>query len=473
MSPSLIFLLVLAGLALASAGVKGRDLLADRHLATYRRFLVEAHDPVAAAVAARTDLVEGTLAWREDHPEGLYHLGVHRANLGDYAGARESWREALRADPGMTEARLEIAHSYRREDRMEDARDALLEAARRDPTRFDVHMRLGHLALGKEPVPGERSGDDFDAVRAHGHYNAAEHVGPDRFEVPVARARIARRLGDLEEARAQLLAAEARVAKAPETLLESFRLAEVERRTTDLGVASILALSLLADRALGGLVEREAEDMLAEGRAREALARQAVKGTLQPPDYTSADRAYDAAALRFAGLMHARILQPGPALAAARMDEDARAWRAALTRLRAVLSWAVTAPPELGGSRIEWLRSLADAFERAARAATRTDAPLARYLFARAHATQGALLIEEKEWEAARGVLEKAVRASPHDANVRVDLARVLVRLHDPDGALHVLLEALEISREVAPRILHERDFEKLIANPALSNALR
>jgi len=466
-------LLVLGLASLASAGVKTRDLLADAHLRNYRDAVRGGVDPIAATLAAQDELVHGTLAWREDHAEGHYRLGVHRAEFRRYDEARESWRAALDADHGMTEAWLDLARTYELEDRVDDARAALLEAARRDPTRYDVRMRLGHLALGAEPVPGEPSGADFDAILAHRHYNEAERLVPQRFETAVARARIARRRGDLAQATAELGRAEAIRPKAPEILLESFRLAEVERKILDLGVAGILGLAVAADPDLAPRMEREAEDLITEGRAREAQARQAVEGTLTPPDYTAADRAYAAAARRLAGLLHGGGADPGALLARARTDEEERAWRPALARLRAILSWASTAPPEIGRTRVEWLGSLADALERAARAASRTDGALARHLYARAHAAQGALLLEEREWKEARRVLERAVQDSPSDARVRVDLARALVRTGDADGAEQQLLDALVRDPDLRYEILAHPDFPALVGRPELGAALK
>ena len=466
--------LLLLGLAsLASAAVKTRDLLADAHLRAYRDAVRDGADPLTATQAAQDELVRGVLAWRADHAEGHYRLGVHRAEFARYPQARESWRAALAADPGMTEAWLDIARTYELEDRVDDARAALQEAVRRDPTRYDVRMRLGHLALGKEPVPGEPSGADFDPIRAHRLYNEADRAAPNRFETAVGRARIARRRGDLTEAAAQLRRAESIRPKAPETLLESFRLAEVERRVPDLGVAGILGLAIAAEPAFAARIQAEAEDLLAEGRAREATARQAVEGTLTPPDYAAADRAYDAAARRLAGLLHGRGVDPGVVLARARAEEEERAWRPALARLRAVLSWASTAPPEVGRTRTEWLRSLAEALERAARAASRTDGPLARHFYARAHAAQGALLLDEQEWAEARRVLERAATESPRDARVRVDLARALVRAGEADGAEQALLDALARDPDLRYEILVHPFFVELVGRPALAAALK
>ena len=467
-------LLLLAGLAsLAAAGVKTRDLLADAHLRSYREAIRGGADPLVATQAAQDELVHGALAWRPDHAEGNYRLGVHRAEFERYAQARESWRTALAADPGMTEAWLDIARTYELEGRVDDARAALLEAVRRDPTRYDARMRLGHLALGEEPVPGEAPGADFDPIRAHRRYNEAERAAPDRFETSVARARIARRRGDLAEAAAQLQRAEALRPKAPETLLESFRLAEVERKIPDLGVAGILGLAVAAEPGFAARIEREAENLIAEGRAREAAARRAVEGTLNAPDYSAADRAYDAAARRLAGLLHGRGAEPGRILAQARAEEEERAWRPALTRLRAILSWASLAPPEIGRTRTEWLRSLADALERAARAASRTDGALARHFYARAHAAQGALLLAEQEWAEARRVLERAVEESPRDARVRVDLARALARTGDAEGAERQLLDALARDPDLKYEILTHRDFQALVGRPELAAALK
>jgi len=471
--PAVPVLLLLGLVSLGVAGVKGRDLLADVHLRRYRDVVRGGVDPVTETTAAQEHLVEGALAWRADDAEALYRLGVHRAELGDYDAARESWRRALAADPGATENWLEIERTYENEGRKEDARAALLEALRHDPTRYDLHVRLGHLALGEEPVPGEAPGDDFDPIEAHRHYNAAELVGPDRFETWVARARVARRLGRLAEAAEDIRRANAMEPNAAETLLEGFRLAEVERKTADLGTAAVLSVVLTTHPELAPRIEREAEDLVAKGREREAAARKAVEGTLTAPDYAAADRAYDAAARRLTGLVLARRLDPGAALARATQDEKERAWRPALARLRAVLYWALTAPPELGSSRREWLRSVADVLERAAQAATRTDGALARSLYAQAHAAQGALLLEDGEYEAAKRLLEKAARETPRSARVRVDLAHALVHLKEFDAAEQALLDALDLDPGLGYEILNDGDFQPVVGRPALSRALR
>ena len=100
----------------------------------------------------------------------------------------------------MTEARLDLAEL----DRISgdpDAARARLEAAREvDPTRFDLPLRLGHLALGEEPVPGDPAPPGANLVEALRHYNEAHALAPGRFEYDVALSRLARRRGDLSGA---------------------------------------------------------------------------------------------------------------------------------------------------------------------------------------------------------------------------------------------------------------------------------
>lgn len=462
----------LALLSLGAAGIKTRDLMADVHVDRYRDILGSRADPLTASFAVQDHLIEGALPWREDHAEAWYRLGVHRAKLGSFAEARRAWTKALEADPGMTEARLDIAKSFEMQGRTDDARAALEEAARHDPTRYELHMRLGHLALGPEPVAGERSDEAFDAVRAHRHYNEAERCGPDRFETWVARARIARRRGDLPQAGELLRRAQALSPNMPETVLESFRLAEVERTASDLVAVGVLGLALVSNPDLAFTIATEAERFLDEGREREAAARRAVAGTLQAPDYAAADRAYDAAARRIAGLLHARMLSPARVITAATADESAAAWRSTLARLRALLSWASLEPVETPMARKVHLENLADLFQWAAKVASRTDATLARHFYARAHAAQGALLIEEEDWKAARDVLEGAVEEAPENAEIRLGLARALVQTGDLERAEKAVLEALRIAPDLADAVRREPDFEPLQRRPAIRRAL-
>ncbi|MHC5011495.1 MAG: O-antigen ligase family protein, partial [Planctomycetota bacterium] len=102
----------LALLALGAGGVKGRDALADHQMRRYLERVAGGVDPVEALQAASEHLTGGALVWREDHPEALYRLGVHRAEFGEFGAAREAFREALRLDAGMTEAWLDISKTY-------------------------------------------------------------------------------------------------------------------------------------------------------------------------------------------------------------------------------------------------------------------------------------------------------------------------------------------------------------------------
>jgi tetratricopeptide (TPR) repeat protein len=465
----------LAALALGTAAVRTRDALADRETRRYREAAPGATEVARAKDAAERHLVRGALRWRPGHPEAHYRLGVHQAGLGDLGAARESFRAALAEDPGMTEAWLDIARTYEIAGRVEDARQALEEAGRRDPRRFDVPMRLGHLIVGPEPVPGEAS-PALDGIAAHRAYNEAEARGPDRFEVAVARARIARRLGSLEEAGAHLRRANERTPGQAETYLESFRLAEVEGRTTDLGTAGILALAVAVDPRIAADVRREAERFLATGLEREAAARRAVgEGGRLPAegiDHAAADRAFAAAARRFAGLLHGGAEDAAAFLAAAEADAEAERFRASLARYRALLSWATLGGVEAGPDRAARLERLADLFSRAAKVATRVDGDLARHLYARRKATEGAALMERADWPRARAMLEDALADAPEDAEVLLALARTLLHQGEPDAAEARLLEALAKDPAQADAARRAPDLAPLLELPAVDAAL-
>ena len=476
--------IALAALALLTAGVKARDLASDLHLRRYQDRLEAPVAPLEALLLAREELEQGALHWRPDSPIAWYRLGASRANLKDRTGARAAYAQALLADPGMTEARLDIAQTYVAEGNRAAAREALEGALPHDPTRFDLRIRLGHLAVGEEPVPGEASGEDHDPVAALRAYNEAGRLDPDRFELGVAQARLARRRGQLEaaagylrgaletiapeaarilrtppptddgarEAMAQRLIARQREAlntlaehpESAEVLLESFRLAELEGKAPDLWIAGLLKLALLVNPRLAGAVEGEARRFLDVGTSRAEQARAAVEGTLTRPDYDRADRAFDAAALRLAGLLHAEVLDPERLLREARQEADARAWRAAYARYRALLSHAASLPPAAGADRARQLDVLAELYSESAKVATRTDSQRAKHAYARSRAMRGAAHLLRGEWDEARTWLTRAAEEAPADGEVRLALARALVELGDLDAAEEALLEAVE-----------------------------
>ena len=227
-------------------------------------------DALAMDALAHDELATRGIDRRHDDARIWYQLGVHHAQRGRSLAAQKALRKAIAYDRSMTEARLDLATLYEMDDRIDDARDALTEAARVDPTRFDIRLRLGHLALGREPIPGDPyPPPPVETVLAH--YNNARALNPASFSHDVADAKLARWLGDLPRAGAALRRASERAGGAvnalpTEILLESFRLAELEMlnandgaRASEADVVGILALACRRRPSLAALLRREAE----------------------------------------------------------------------------------------------------------------------------------------------------------------------------------------------------------------------
>ncbi|MHC5011379.1 MAG: tetratricopeptide repeat protein, partial [Planctomycetota bacterium] len=268
----------------------------------------------------------------------------------------------------------------------------------------------------------------------------------------------------LEEAAVHLRRANERAPGQAEIFMESFRLAEVEGRTSELGSAGILALAITTDPDLAAEFSREAERFLAEGRRREEAARERATPETMTLDFSAADRAFEAAAVRLAGTLHAESGDVAAMLARARAEAEAGEWRSSLARYRAVLSWAALGDLTPGRQRADRLDALADLLSQAAKVATRVDGELARMLYARRRATLGAALLERQEWAEARRVLEKAREETPQDGEVRVGLARALVRLGEPDAAAAALVEALRLDASQADAIRRTPEFAPLLS---------
>jgi tetratricopeptide (TPR) repeat protein len=448
---------------LVGAAVLGRDAAADASLRRYRETVGRGVAPEEAEDAARRLLEEGVLAWRPDHPEGRFRLGVHRAEFQRYERAREAYREALAADPSMTEARLDVAKTYEIEGRVDDARATLVEARRLDPTRYDVAMRLGHLALGPEPVPGAAP-VAFDPVAALREYNEAARLSPTRFEHLVAQARVERRLGRLAEAGTWLRRAHARAPRSAEVYVESFRLAEAEAQVPDVQYGTILAEALALDRGFAGDVRREVERFLDAGEARERSAREAAVRDPRATDFSSAERAFDAARVRMEAMLFAEARDPADLLLLARDEADAGRHRRALARYRALLTW--TLPGAAAGSAPERLLALtrrADLLLEAANAASRVDGARARSFFAQGHLLKGVELLEKGDLEGAETVLRIAAKDDPDSAHAHFALARVLARRGKTDAAREALREALRLSPDLADSARRQPDLAPLL----------
>lgn len=462
-------------LAVGTAGLgalRARDLLADLHVARWREATAEPLSPAALAAARARHLEQGALAWRPDHPEALYRLGVSHAELGRLDAAREAWRAALAVEPGLTEARLDLAHAHVLEGRAAEAAEVLREARRHDPTRYDLVVRQGHVALGPERVPGEAGGDApaFDPLEPLRHYNAAQALDPSRFETEVAYARVARRLGDLDSAGEHLRRAEALGGRTGELLVESFRLAEAEGRADERTLAAILALALATDAGQAPELRRSLAGCEAAAEAREAVVRAAAQ--VGDPRRAAVARAWSAFTVRLLGLLQAQLDDPAAVREEARAASRAGRHGAALARLRAVLAALPGEAPATGSERARWLGLRGDLLLEAAAAASRVDGSLARGYYAEGHLLKGLEFLERGLLPEAQRLLAKAAGDDPAQPDAPAWLALARLRAGDLPGAEAALLQSLERDRTGA--VLDAiAGLEPLLERPAVRDARR
>ncbi len=474
---------VVAGalLALALGFVLAKDALADRELMRYRQQIEREVTPAVAERAAKTHLEEGALTWRADLPEALYRLGVQHASAGAYDAARDVYRRALRADPGLTEARLDLAQTYQLEGRYDDAKTVLLEAQRRDPTRYDVPRRLMEIALGPEPVPGDAPGD-VDEIEVLRRMNEARALAPERFENELDEARFERRRGDLARAGALVRAALAKTpdpARPPaEVLIESFRLAEVEGGASDLFTASILLEALLKNPRPARRLELEAEGFIADGEVRELAA---IEKSGDPPveEMRAANRAFRAAAIRFTALLYAGRIDPAVFLVRAKADKAASRMRTALARYRSLLAW--TLPPQRGSKtvsalagpeRLEALAREGDLLLEAASVANHTDKLLAAFYRTRGQLRIGVELLEKRQARMAELRLSSALETDPNLADAHYALSRAYAQQDQVEAGERSLLEALRLKPELKGPALAEPDLEEVRKRTAVRTRL-
>ena len=477
---------------LATATVHARLAVVDHAFVEMRRTL-RAPASIEAGTAARETYIARVGAWGEDHPEAWYWLGVQWAREGDLTTARRAWRNAIRLDPGMTEARMDLARTLAMDGRHDDAETVLREAIRRDPRRFDLRIRYGHLGLGPEPVPGDPPALEIDRTEALRRYNAARAEAPGRFENLVAEARLIRRTAETPEelAAADALLLEAAgveeaeallpaLTEAPaELVLEAARLAEAMGRP-DTAVAALLALAISRDLRVAGTLEKEAERFLEEGQRREDAERERAEqvvrqaGGLPRFDWTPALRAYRAGATRLSALLMLDQISPTRQIEVARALTEARRYRQAVARFEAVLAWLARDDVDQAFANARAAERLrAATYIDGAKAARNVDGDRARGWYARGYTLHAELALARGDLEGAEVYLSRAEEHAPNDLEMRYALARLRARQARDDEAAKALLEVLSADGRYRARAAAERDFGRLRERPDIRAALR
>jgi O-antigen ligase len=390
-----------------------------------------------ASLAPGVRLVRG-------HTAGLYRLATLLARSGHFEDARRFFAEQLQSDPGATEARLDVAETWRIEGRPDLAREALLDAGRHDPTRVDVPLRLGHLALGPEEPPS-RQVPPADPLAILRHYNDAAALAPDRFEVDVAYARVHRRRGDAKAAGAALRDAQGKAARLSrgipgEILLESFRLAEAEGDASR-AATGILGLALEASPlSVAADIRREADAcaLAADGAERAGPA---------DPKAVRAD--FDAARRRYAALALTRRGDLAGIRALARARTQAGQDRAALAAYLGLLADPFAAPDT-------------DLVLEARAVASRVDREIAEALAARGRALLGFEALGKGDAVAAETQFRIAISKDPGGAAAHFGLAKALVRQRRREEASAALAKALAADPTVADRAATDPELSDL-----------
>ncbi len=449
-----------------------RDMVSDRYVMLARQTggphdddtLSKDYADIERRRIARADQA---LAARNDNAEAHYIRGVSFARIAELDKANAAFRRATQFDSGRTEARLDRSEVLSILGRREDAKNVLREAREHDPTRFDVAIRLAHLELGPEPVPGDppEANPSADVLMA---YNRARALAPERFENLVADARQLRRSGgkeNVEKAGGRLREALKRLGvespDAPtEIVVESFRLAETEGRASEPMLAGILQLGLEKDRRVCGSIEREATRFLDIGEARIEAARKEVSIERPKLDTQGADRAFRAATIRLAALSLAGWFHPDRVASRATELSKERRFRRSVAWWRALLV-LTTITDDRGQSvvpsakRADWLIS-------AAKAAARFDAKLARNYFHQGHMLLGAEMLAAKQWQQAERLLAKVVEEDPTNGGARLALAKALIGLNKKGAAGDHVVRALTESPDLRETARVDPAFESL-----------
>jgi tetratricopeptide (TPR) repeat protein len=95
---------------------------------------------------------EAELANDPNHAQSLLHLGDTKLQLNQYSEAGPLLEKAVKLDPSLGLAHLDLGILAANEDRKEDALHEFLTAEKLTPNDVNVHWRLGRLyrAMGKK-----------------------------------------------------------------------------------------------------------------------------------------------------------------------------------------------------------------------------------------------------------------------------------------------------------------------------------
>jgi tetratricopeptide (TPR) repeat protein len=126
------------------------------------------------AASSEPEPLEPVESQAEPHPAETHHvLGVTRLNAGDLIGAIEELREALRVQPGFTDARMSLGTALYQMGDLDGALEAYQAALRTQPDLVHAHVNLATIHMAKREWASARSELQAalqlqpDLVRAH------------------------------------------------------------------------------------------------------------------------------------------------------------------------------------------------------------------------------------------------------------------------------------------------------------------
>jgi tetratricopeptide (TPR) repeat protein len=347
-----------------------------------------------------------------DSPELLAVRGAARARLGDAQGAMQDTERALELDPANENAAALMAALLMLQDRPDDARTVLEAAIAAVPKSTDLRIVLADIYA--------RSGD---AERAEQALREIVGLQPDKVAHRFALARFyqsQRRIDEAESALRQALEI------APDDLEVKKALVDfvAAQRSVDAGLALLRQFEAADPKNLD--LKLATGDFLAT-RGRPDAARAAYEQVVK----TGADKfqalvarnrlaAYEISQKRYdeAGRLIGEVLASNP------RDNDALALRA-----------------EIAASKGDAAAAIADL--RAVLRDQPTSIPIQRALATAYLQTNDTALAEE--------TLRKAIDANPAVPELRVDLARVLVRTGSGERGLEELRRTVEEFPENMP----------------------